>query len=498
MIHSTFTDPLYALGMLRHVVGGRPDTSTSRPAHHRSVPRRAALTSALVLWLVASALAAAAPPHVYILLIDGLDASRMTEALTPTLWALAHDPKHGTYYPAGRSVLPTVTLTNHAAVMTGATTRAHGITGNSLWERVPGGTAVPSEQSSLLEAETLFTVIEKDHPRLVTAAIFGKSHLVGLFSDAAGQHRPDILWGDPQSETEPFDERVGYGSDARTMDEALRTIAASDPALMFVALPDVDRTSHVAGPDSNEARKALLEADRQVRRLVKFLQSRERWERTVMMITADHGMASVAPNPDAGRPYPLLFFGRVLARAGIQDVMTSSAGTLETIALPGAAPTALDAAHGALLARIRALALAEPEIAEAWYRLPNPADGGERYTVARAHPEWHADHPRMGELVLVARPGYAFVDPFSAHAAGLSGMHGGPDTMHIPIIVTGGDPRLRAQVVPVDGPIPQASNPDVGATAAALLGVRRTRLVNGGAIPAELAGRVLREAFVGE
>jgi hypothetical protein len=213
------------------------------------------------------------------------------------------------------------------------------------------------------------------------------------------------------------------------------------------------------------------------------------------MITADHGMANIAPSPDAGRAYPLLFFGRDLARAGIGDVMMLSAGTLETIALPGDAPSSLDAKSGELLARIRALALAQPEIAEAWYRLSNPADGGDRYTVGSAHPDWHADHPRMGELLLVARPGYAFADPFTAHAAGMSGMHGGPDTMHIPIIVTGGYPRLRGRVVDLDGPIPQASNPDIGATAAYLLGVRLPRLLSGRAIPAPLVGRVLREAF---
>ena len=60
--------------------------------------------------------------------------------------------------------------------------------------------------------------------------------------------------------------------------------------------------------------------------------------------------------------------------------------------------------------------------------------------------------------------------------------------------MTGGHARLAARgtIAPT---VPWPSNPDLGATAAMLLGVRQPRRLNGRAVPAALAGRVLREAF---
>jgi hypothetical protein len=453
--------------------------------------------SLFMLCLLLLARTADAAVRVYIVLIDGLDARFVNAELTPTLWALGHGGKdHATFYPDARAVMPSVTNTNHAAIMTAAYAGAHGIVGNALSDRQPGHLPASSEFARFLEVETLFTVIENDRPALVTAGLFGKSRLVNLFADVPRQQRrPDVLWGDALTETEPFDARAGFGSDQRTMDEVLRTIAVHDPQFMFAALPDVDRTGHLCGPDAQETRKAVLEADRQLRRLIGTLKERGSWAETVLMITADHGMTSVEPNPGEGRAYPLLFFGRELARNGFADVALVSSGGVEFLLLPSAPPPALSPADAQRLAQLRALALAQPEVAEAWYRLPNPRDGGEALTLAHAHPDWHLDHARAGELVLVAQPHYQFSDPFFPRFTGLLGNHGGPGESHIPILITGGDPRVRAQIIAADAGVVSAANPDLGATAAWLLGVRMPRLTSGKPVPKALSGRVLREAF---
>ncbi|HVN84105.1 MAG TPA: alkaline phosphatase family protein [Candidatus Binatia bacterium] len=457
---------------------------------------RRVVTSLILLAALRAGADAAPPSHVFIVLIDGLDATRLTEQLTPTLWGLAHGASgHATFYPDGRSVIPSVTNTNHAAVMTAAYAEAHGVVGNAFWERKPGRAPTGSESARFLQVETLFTVIEHERPELRTAGLFGKSRLAGLFRKARHQLPPDHLWGDVITETESFDARAGFASDQRTMDEVLRTLTLEAPNFMFAALPDVDRTSHMFGPDSHEARRALLEADRQVSRLVEVLRRRGLWPRTVLMVTADHGMSSVAPNVGAGRPYPLVLFGRELARAGFNDVVPVANGSVETLALPGHAPVSLGDRDAQRLADIRKLALAQPEVAEAWYRLPNASDGGDEFTLSHAHPDWHINHPRLGELILVAKPNHHFGDPFTPHLGGLEGNHGGPNEAHIPIIIAGGDSRIRSQVVGPNGSTPSAANPDLGATAAWLLGVRMPRLTNGKPVPSESAGRVLREAF---
>jgi hypothetical protein len=460
----------------------------------------AAVTRWLALAVVfAATMADAAPlrPRVFVVLIDGMNASAMSESLTPTLWALVHGPAdHATYYPAARAVIPAVTNTNHAALLTASYPAANGIIGNRMSDRVVEHAPYPSEFARYLQVETLFTVAEREQPELKTAALFGKSRLVGLFTAIPGrQERPDVLWGDVQTETEGFDPKVGFASDHRTMNEAIRTIALSDPDMLFVALPDVDRTEHQFGPDSAEARRAIVRVDDEIRRLIATAKAQGIWGETVLFVTADHGMQSVAPDRAAGRHYPLVLFGRELQRNGFDDIIPLARGGIESIFLPGPPPTALDPRAAERLAGIRRLALAQPEIAEAWYRLPDSLDGGDATTLDHAHPDWRLDHEQAGDLVLIARPHYHFGDPFEPATAGLLANHGGAETQPIALVISGGSPRVRNQTIGTDATVAPATNPDIGATVLWLLGLRPTRMITGGPIPDPLAGRVLREAF---
>lgn len=446
------------------------------------------LGAALVLGGVADA---APRPRVAIVLIDGLDARRFAEALMPTVWGLATGAgAAGAFYPDARAVMPTVTNTNHVSIMTGAYAEAHGIVGNMFWD-LDTRRAVRSEHARHLQVETLFTVIERRRPELMTAALFGKSRLVSLFAADGRQRAPDVLWGDVATESEATDANEGFASDRRTMDAVLDLLARERRVdLLFVALPDVDRTSHVFGPESHQARAAMLEADRQVTRLVGALKRDGAWDETVLMITSDHGFVSVAADAAAGRPYPVVTIGRSLAEVGLDaaTVGVLGAGGLETLVLRGGDDPAT-------LARLRKQVLAQPGVIEAWYRAPNPADGGEAFTLGRAHPDWRMSHPRVGDLVLAAAPGHHFVDPFSNWAAAMSGTHGGPDVQAIPIVVTGGHPWLRRERPGGSAGAAAAANPDLGATAAWLLDVPAPRMVDGGKVPDAVRGRVLEEAF---
>lgn len=464
------------------------------PAGPSAVVRLLAL--ALVLGVTAAE-PAAARSRVYVVLVDGLNAAAISESLTPSLWALAHSQgDHATYYPGAHAVIPSVTNTNYTALLTASYPAANGIIGNRMSDRVAGHASFPSEFARYLQVETIFTVAERERPELKTAALFGKSRLVGLFTAVPGvQASPDVLWGDVQTETEGIDAKIGFASDHRTMDEAVRTVALDDPDVLFVALPDVDRTEHVFGVDSPEARRAILRADEEIRRLIGAAKAQASWNETILFVTADHGMQSVAPEPAAGRPYPLIVFGHELRSNGLDGLVLLSRGGIESVFLSGTPPTSLDTASAERLAAARRLALAQPEIGEAWYRLPNPTDGGETTTVAHAHPDWHLDHPQAGDLVLIARPHCHFGDPFDPSTAALVANHGGPDTQNIPVIVAGGSPRVRSQLIAADASGGVATNPDIGATVLWLLNLRPTRMISGDAVPEALAGRVLREAF---
>jgi hypothetical protein len=182
-----------------------------------------------------------------------------------------------------------------------------------------------------------------------------------------------------------------------------------------------------------------------------------------VIVTADHGFDDVARKP--GRPDPVIAMGRALA-AGSPDVArvaVASDGGVAHVYDPRAGATSLGGAEDTL-ARVAALARATPGVAEVLARLPVPGVP----LVADAHPDWHvAGDDRIGDLLLVAARGHVFIEGDRDIEASLPGNHGGPDERAIPLVVTGGHPRLRR--APAGGA--PARTVDVGATIAAMLGV---------------------------
>jgi hypothetical protein len=147
-----------------------------------------------------------------------------------------------------------------------------------------------------------------------------------------------------------------------------------------------------------------------------------------------------------------------------------------------------------LLKRMRAQALATSGVQEALYREPNPADGGTANTLAGAHPAWHLDGVRTGDLVVTHTPGGAFSDPGSFDNP-LTGNHGGPQTRDNFFAVIGGGDAVRAQALSGNRDVffddtlsnpGQAENVDVAPTVMGLFGLQP---------PEQNAGRFLSEAF---
>jgi predicted AlkP superfamily pyrophosphatase or phosphodiesterase len=418
-------------------------------------------------------------PAIVLLVVDGLDARFVTPALTPTIWRLGHGGQaRSVFYPRALAVMPSVTNANHASLVTGAYPEAHGIVGNRDWERGSASPRRTLDRAELLETDTIFAAL----PR-TSAGIFGKWKLVDLFRE----DRRLRLWGDLEGELALPHPRTGHDSDERTTTEVLRTLATEEPEFLFANLGDVDRTAHVYGPQSVQARKAILEADRQVARIVGALEDSGRWTRTILVVTADHGFSDVAPALE--RPSPTLSFGRELRRAGIDGALAVANGRLGSVYLTATDPSRMpNAEEQALLERIRELALSQPEVSEALYRTPNPIDGGDEHTIRARHPDWKLAHPRIGELVLIAKPGHHFNDPVGTGTARMRGTHGGPEDRAIPLLWVGGTDRLPRSRIEGDA-FPSAA--DVGMTIRRLLGLAAPADRQGRPVPEPLRGRPL-------
>lgn len=418
----------------------------------------------LLLLLMLAPAIGAERAHVYLIVVDGLDAGFVTRELMPVLFT--DGPPHTI-----RATMPTRTNPSHVSLFTGVYPDAHGVTGNTYWNRVAGDPPAKTDDPTLIEVETLFTVAETTSPPLMTMGVFGKPKLGRLFASVPERQRaPDVHWT-PEPGARGVDPITHYADDATTMDALLRLTAEREPDLAGVNLADVDRTAHGFGPDDPRRTQAVRAANTALMRFLDALHAQGRWDRSIVFVTADHGFDQVAPSTAV--PDPEVDLATVLSRAGVTGVVVATDGGVAHLY------AATEPPDTATLARAAVVVRDTPGVTEVLARIAVPGVT----LLATAHPDWHLDNPRTGELLAVAAPGHQFVD---ADEIRLRGNHGSPRELHIPLAVLGGHPS-RAEVVASD----ETSLADVGATATALLGLRAPRRVGGAPVPAHEAGRSL-------
>lgn len=445
-------------------------------------------------WATAFVAAATAGdrPHVYLVVVDGLDAALVTPERMPRLFGLlADEPAHTTLFRDGQGVMPARTNPNHATLFTGVYPDAHGITGNAYWSRTAGAPGGPLDDASLLEVDTLFTRAEDKDPEFVTMGFFGKPKLARLFAAAPAQRGPDVGWSGADADAAGWNPFVpGTASDATTIAALSAATAEREPDLVFVNLPDVDLTAHRLGRDDPAVGAAVTAADAALGRLIDDLHTRGRWERSVLIVTGDHGFTTIASSIDGVAPD--LRLQPELDRAGVTGVHLVADGAIEHVYADGVAadaPGPGDAAE--LLARVAQIARGTPGVAEVLGRQALP----DVPALTAVHPDWHLDHQRSGDLLLLSVPGFRFVDAWVPSAmATMRGDHGGPADRRVPLLVTGGAPQIRAAGA-------QAASPgsvDVAPTIAALLGLPAPRRLDGRPLAAGAAGQPVTSVLAPE
>jgi len=429
-------------------------------------------------------------PQVYLVVVDGLDARAATAARMPNLFGLRRDePARTSIFTHARAVMPTRTNSNHATLVTGAYPEAHGITGNAWWSRSPGAPAAKLDDAAQIEVETLFTLAHDALPRVTTFGAFAKPKLVRLLATAAGRQRaPDRVWSPSDAPENGRDAVTKYATDVATMDGVLAALTKQPADLTIVNIADVDRHGHGDGPGSAAYAAAITGADAAIGRLIAALHALGRWERSVLIVTSDHGFDDVQPTP--ARPATVISLEKALGAAGVRGVHLVADGGIEHVYADGVRADATSVGDdGETLAQVAAIARRTPGVAEVLARLPVPGVPA----LATVHPDWHVGHERMGELVVVAAPGHQLVDPWDDVDGRFKGNHGGPEDAAVPLVVSGGSPAVRA--APRGTATPGAV--DVAPTIAALLGLRAPTRVDGRPVPPVLAGRPIRAVLSG-
>jgi hypothetical protein len=394
-----------------------PATRERRLAELRA-SRRTVLTAASGL-AFSSALAAGTAPaaaagrrsagdaadlRCYVLVVDGCRPDEIDSGLTPNLLALREG---GMWWPRATSMPVMETIPNHVMMMTGVRPDRSGVPANSFFDRELGEIRDMDRPSDI----KVRTVIERLNARgLTTGTVLSKEYLVGIFGERA-THRWEPELYIPVSEHAP--DLLTYNALTSMVDEL-------DPHLVFVNLGDIDRVGHtdLTGTTLRVMRQAaLLQTDTLVGQFIDSLKSSGRWEKSIVIVLADHSMdwsvpTNVVSLQSAMDADPLLAGNVVIADNGGADLVYWTG--------PG---NRLDRA----VRRIQEIAEATPGVLKAWDR--------------RA--PWLRLGPESGDVVVFCQAGWRFSDPDPVTSNPIPGNHGHPATRAIPFFIGGGHPVVE-------------------------------------------------------
>ncbi|MEV7430249.1 nucleotide pyrophosphatase/phosphodiesterase family protein [Nocardioides sp. NPDC092400] len=366
----------------------------------------------------------------YVLVVDGCRPDEIDSGLMPNLAALRADGRH---FPRAHSMPVMETVPNHVMMMTGVRPDRSGVPANEIYDRALGATRTMDRPTDIRTT----TVIERlGRQGFRTGTVLSKDYLYGVFGERA-THR----W-----EPFPLLPVTDHAPDVFTMEAALTMVEELDPHLVFVNLGDVDRVGHsdlTGGTLQALRRAALVSTDLQVGRFLDLLRSTGRWERSIVVVLADHSMDWSRPDRVVSLTGPLgedrLLAGKVaVAQNGGADLLYW---------------TGPDGQRARAVERMLRVARATEGVLSAH---------------DRARTSWLRLGPNAGDVVAYCRAGWRFSDP-DVVSNPIPGNHGHPATRAIPFFIGGGHPAAARAVSST-----LAATVDVAPTIAEFFGIRGT------------------------
>ena len=219
---------------------------------------------------------------------------------------------------------PSITLTNHTAILTGTGPGRHGVMGNVYFDRATGERVVPNDQSTWHrsadwlrpDARTIFEMVAKHTPegRVRTASVNeaidrGADYSTMSLIRDSGESGADALdHALPDPTTSPYlrnpafleDDyfRWGVRVDDLGLTQMLELYASSAqaPLLTWWANVVTDTGHHGGGPRSEMARDSLLQSDARLVTFLDHLEAIGMTEEVTFLLTADHGFEGSDPD----------------------------------------------------------------------------------------------------------------------------------------------------------------------------------------------------------
>lgn len=305
-------------------------------------------------------------------------------------------------------VLPAVTCSAQATMLTGRLPREHGIVGNGWFDRTLNEVHFWKQSNALMQGEKLWERARRQHPGFTCANCFWWFNMYSSVDVAVtprpmypadGRKLPD-LWTQPARWRDQLQEELGAfplfkfwgpGASIESSEWIARSAIATHrrfrPSLTLVYLPHLDYPLQRVGPTHPSIPAELRAIDTVVGTLLDYFAE----QGTQVLIVSEYGIeetTGVIPVNLALRDAGLLALRMELGREYLD---------------PGAS---------------RAFAVADHQVAHVYVR--EPADlaaakaccarlpGVARVLDAKGKGEVGLDHPRSGDLVLVAEQGQWF------------------------------------------------------------------------------------------
>ena len=333
-----------------------------------------------------------------VLLIDAVGLTpRMIGERTPNLARLAARAPMTT-------VLPAVTCSAQATLLTGTLPAQHGAVGNGWLARKAMEVGLWRQSNALVSGEKLYEAVKRLDPAATTAKIFWWWNLGASvdwsvtprpFYPADGRKIPAIYgWpteyaADLERELGPFPffdfwgPKSGLPSTRWLADAAIHTLATKRPTLTLVYLPHLDYDLQRHGPEDARSKSAVVELDLVIGDLLRAAEAAG----AETVVVSEYGITAVS------RP---VHVNRALREAGLLVARDTPAGE------------ALDVFGS------RAFAVSDHQVAhvytkdrastEAAARLLEDLPGVDLVLGEKGKRALGVEHPRSGDIVLVAKP----------------------------------------------------------------------------------------------
>jgi predicted AlkP superfamily pyrophosphatase or phosphodiesterase len=198
--------------------------------------------------------------HVLLISVDGCRPDVLLRAKTPNVHKLIES---GSFTFWARTIPVAITLPSHASMLTGVGPEKHGITWNRQQE--DADVARP-------KVPTIFELAMRQG--LSTGMVAGKSKFDGFGQVGHIGH----AW-------------TKAAKDDQVAEQAVQMIRDYKPNLMFVHFPGADQAGHATGWASPQQVAALEKIDVQLGKVFAALDENDLRDKTVILLTADHGGA---------------------------------------------------------------------------------------------------------------------------------------------------------------------------------------------------------------